>query len=541
MKHWKHSIACLLSLALLLSVCGCGTASPETETLTLRLAYGEAPATLDPAFVTTPLEKTLVCHVFENLMKLTPNGVALGIARSYTCTDNLDGTESYTFQLRNGVQWYDGSPLTAQDFVYAWNRLVSPEVNSPNREILSVVAGYEEAVNGSADALRIWAEDSATLVVELNCHCPYFVTSICTSAVTMPMQKDVKEVPDFADSSIGIPTNGAYQVSAWQKDGEKHMLLTASASYYDKKHLGPGKLDFLFADTAQQAQQLYEAGEADFVMNASTADGIENAVSIPLPESTFLIVNVMADHLRQQAVRQAMSLVIDRNELATLEPTFIPADGLIPEGVHTTVGEHSHFREINGPLVDNDPEHMQDNYSAALELLSQTRVSTSYLSNMGSVSLLCQNTPTQYQLALRLQKMWQEKLGLNIVIDSVDQEEYQSALSQGEFSLAVLTVSPLNNDAWEYLKDFSTGKEKNYGLYSFTAYDLLMRTASQSDSAEARDAYLEDAERLLLESGYIIPLYCQETHYLLRPGLSGILENGFGQCCFHNVITVKEG
>ena len=129
MKQTKRLLSLLLALVMVLALAACGTVEPEK--MTVRAALVGAPVTLDPARAVTETEKTVAANLYENLMKQTLTGVTAGQASSYVYTDNMDGTETYTFTLRSDIYWSDGRRVTAQDFVYAWQRLVDPETNSP--------------------------------------------------------------------------------------------------------------------------------------------------------------------------------------------------------------------------------------------------------------------------------------------------------------------------------------------------------------------------------------------------------------------------
>ena len=140
MKRRIRYMALLLVLCML-ALTGC--AQPR-DTMTLRVCLDAAPATLDPAMASSDAERTVVAHLFENLMKLS-RGEDGGIqpvyaaAKSYTVEDNLDGTETYTFTLRQNVRWSDGQTVTAHDFVYAWQRLADPATGSPHAALLDMV------------------------------------------------------------------------------------------------------------------------------------------------------------------------------------------------------------------------------------------------------------------------------------------------------------------------------------------------------------------------------------------------------------------
>ena len=169
MMKLKRPVAALLAAVLLLGLLsGCH----RENGVSFRVAMGSVPATLDPALAATDEEKTVVSHLFENLMKLQSDGsggttAVNGVARSYQCDTTAEGQETYTFKLRSSAAWSDGTKVTAQDFVYAWKRLVDPLTGSKNARILDMVAGYSAARTGE-DALQVSAPDDETFVVALS-------------------------------------------------------------------------------------------------------------------------------------------------------------------------------------------------------------------------------------------------------------------------------------------------------------------------------------------------------------------------------------
>ena len=161
MRAWKRSAALLLALCMTaVLLVGCGEDPNDEDKLSVVMTG--TVSTVDPALAATAAERTVVLHLFDNLYRRTADGVLPAAAQSHQTEDNEDGTQTYTFRLRSDAKWSDGTAVTAGDFVYAWKRLVSPDTGSPNRGILSMVAGYEDACAGDVDALAVSAEDDHT-------------------------------------------------------------------------------------------------------------------------------------------------------------------------------------------------------------------------------------------------------------------------------------------------------------------------------------------------------------------------------------------
>ena len=545
MKRSKRLLALALALCTVLAMVGCTSAEPEQ--MTMRAALVDAPVTLDPALAVTETEKTVAANLFENLMKQTPAGVVGAQAAGYEYTDNMDGTETYTFTLRNDIYWSDGKRVTAHDFVYAWQRLVDPATASPHASILNMVAGYADAISGDPAALQVSASDDCTFVVTISGHCSYFLSVVCTAVSTMPVRADVaspaeseeetqteqgdqeaQPVQDWSMDAATLLTNGPYAVTGMTEEG---LSAAAAERYYDARRLGPDVLEFRYTGSSEDAMALYDAGDVDFVLDAGDVEGAVEASSARV--STVLI-NQMATSL-SESVRQAMSMVVDRNALAeAVGSEYRAADGLIPYGIVTSDG--SSFRDANGPAIDNDPEKYDARCQEAVGLLLSAGYSAAALERMNPVTLLYESNAVNVKVAQMLQAVWRDKLGIRVSIRGVSPEDMMTVLKNGEFSLALTDFNGDSNTALSYLNRFSSDQQENYGQFYSNAYDMLIRVAANSSSDTARDAYLADAEKMLLDSGYVIPLYNETYTWLLRDTLTGIQTDGMGVYYFQNVV-----
>lgn len=535
MMKLKRPVAALLAAVLLL---GLLTGCHRENGVSFRVAMGSVPATLDPALAATDEEKTVVSHLFENLMKLQSDGnggttAVNGVARSYQCDTTDEGQETYTFKLRSSAAWSDGTKVTAQDFVYAWKRLVDPATGSKNVRILDMVAGYSAARTGE-DALQVSAPDDETFVVVLSGRCPYFIDSVCTAAATMPVQSAAAGQENWSMSPDTLVTNGPYTVASWENDT---MLLQQTDGYYDARRLGPESISFRFTADAKTANSLFEKGDADFVLgltDEAVAKKMDSWMPDYYPETSVVLLNQLSDLTSNENVRRAMGLVIDRNAIAELlgSRTHLAAEGLVTWGIRSTTG--GQFRDF-GSAVDNDSENYEKNCQTAQELMKEAGYTATKLKSLTPVIMLYESDGTADSLALLLQKTWKEKLGLSVTLKGVSSEEITQALERGEYTLAALRVTSDRNDATGFLNRWRMGEEDNYANFTSSAYDMLLRVAAVSASQEARDAYLEDAERLLIEKGNVIPMYCSTRSWSLSESFTGVFGDGLGRYFFTGV------
>ena len=570
MKSWKRWAAALLSVALCLGLlAGCGG---EEEGMSLSVCAGAAPESLDPIYATSTADQTILTHLYENLMQASTdeNGAltaASGMAKSAESETNVDGTVTWTFRLRN-AKWSDGKKVTADDFVYAWQRLADPERNSPYASLLSIVAGYQEArESGDMSLLQVTAENDTTLVVVLSGSYEWFLTQVCTSTATLPLRRDLmaqwepeeteeaaetqedtseteeeteQEIPPeetapWWSDTAALVTNGPYQVTAYTA-GES---LTASAyeDYYGRQK-GPETLTFYFADTADDAWSLYEAGTVDFVGELPEeqleARAQDEARPLSAELGTYVVLfNCAQDPFDEADVRRALALVLDRKTVAQAAGTDArAAEGLVAPGVPDSGG--GAFRD-NGALLDNNPDHYADTCTQGVELLSQAGYDGGR--GLGELEYLYVDQDGAAAVAQALCDMWSRELHLQVTARAVTEEELDQALAEGTFTLAGVELRPVANDPECFLMPWVSEREENTARYANSAYDTLLSIIASAQDSTARSGCLHDAEALLLEDSVVAPLYTTVTGWELRDTLTGLWRDGRGWFRFTGVVT----
>ena len=553
MNPWKRLAALVLAVGVSLSLLsGCGENS--SGGIRLSVSVGSRVTTLDPIYAEDLESQNVLVHLYENLMRVAPDGsggstVANGVAKSVEVEENVDGTVTYTFRLR-GAKWSDGKTVTAQDFVYAWQRLVNPSSHAPYATLLSVVCGYQEARNsGDMSLLQVTAKNDTTLEVILNGNYDWFLTEVCTSPATMPLREDVvlhlKEAGVQAGGTSGaqpwwsdptaLVTNGPYVASDY--DVENFLELTANEQYQSGQS-GPEAITFLFASSAEETWELYDGKDVDAVWplpETYLSRLSENEDWSPIPElSTYAVLyhsdkGVFSDPL----IRQAFAMSIDRGALMEVaDVTAVVAGGLVPPGVPEN--EQGDFRTIGGALFENDPEFYAQSREQAREVLSQAGYNSGL--ELGELEYLYVDEGHNALVAEALCGQWSSALGVRVSSRGVTTQELWTALRSGEYTFAGVDLEAPGNDAECFLMQWTTDAQNNVVHYENSAYDTLMAIIASAEDGTARMGCLHDAEALLLGDYALSPLYTRGTDWELRDDLMGAVRDARGWFSFSNVV-----
>lgn len=555
MGIWKR-LACLALCGVLclglLAAC-----AQEADGSTLSVCVGAAPVSLDPIYAEETGDQTILVHLYENLMRVTADAsgaavVTSGMAKSVDQEESFDGTVTCTFRLRS-ARWSDGTVVKAGDFVYAWRRLADPASGSPYAELLSVVAGYDEArTAGDMSLLQVTARNDTTLVVVLKGRYDWFLTEVCTSPATMPLRQDVlQELKDLAEERSQRPggedlrwwsdptalvCNGPYQAGSY----EAGSLLTLRANEeYTGTQAGPEMLTFHFANSAEEARSLYDHGTVDALFPLTEERLTELAAdetwdSIPEMGTYAVLFNCGQEMLGDPAVRQAVNQVIDRDALtAAAGVSARIAGGLVPPGVPE--GEDGDFRTVGGDLLAGGPETYEERCVQAMDLLNEAGYGSG--ADLGEMTYLYEDTGTNGETAQLVCQMWQQALGLNVTPVGVTRRELWLALRTGEYDLAGADLTAVGNDAECFLMDWTSESTNNVVRYANSAYDTLMAIIAMAADGAARMGCLHDAEDLLISDCVMAPLYTRGTAWELRETLTGACRDARGWFSFAGVVT----
>ncbi len=562
-----------------------GPASPDTPDstpITLSVAVTDTQDTLDPAQVTAQGGETVLYHLFENLMRWEDNGegwavLAPGQAEDYTLETDYAGNATYTFTLREGLLWSDGRSVKADDFVTAWQRLANPAEDLPHRELLSCVSGYGQVQEtGDPSLLAVSAPNARTFVVTLDGSHAHFLEEVCAAAYTMPVRADLAASEGWGKTASATVTNGPYTATYLSRN---QVTLERSGTYYNGEAILPDVIQFTTRTGPSADYQKLLDGELALVTDLPEEPLqalAESGLWTPEPVTTTygVLLNTRQPPFDDVNVRLAFRLVIDSQALAEElgSPAIRPAPGLIPYGV-TDYGERTLPAQPEASPALPDPNagpapaepaatfwdfrahsrekvtvREEQDYAADCARAKALLAQAGYAGGGGFpiVEYLYVESSWGRELAAVLRRMWQSELGVAVITRGVSQEEYDTLVqlqaipeddledgavarqvdglpeATGEFTMAAQAFTAPYSDAGALLERWYSRSGENASGYASDAFDILLDAARAAVSPEARDAYLHDAEAILLEDAPVIPVCCQGGSFQLAEGLSGL-------------------
>jgi oligopeptide transport system substrate-binding protein len=483
--------ACLVVL-----LAGCGGKRDKAD---LSLINGAEPETLDPALITGQPEGRIVNALFEGLLRFDRFGRSgPGVASSWEIS--RDGL-TYTFHLRLEARWSDGKAVTAGDFVASWRRTLEPETAAAYSYQLFPVAGAEEFANGKTkdfSTVGVKAPDDRTLVVHLAHVTPYFL-DLCALPPLYPVRTDL--IAAYGDDWVKpgrFVGNGAYRLESWRINDS--IRLTKNPCFWDRANVRLTTVDVLPISKANVAYNFYAAGQADLIMDKGLAppsllDALKRGPDFhaaPFLGSYFLRFNCSKPPFSDPRVRKAFSMALERKRITDKITRAGEQDALsfVPPG-------------LPGYLP---PEGLPENAATARRLLSEAGYPrgkgfplTTYLYSEGELN---------EGVAVELQAMWREVLGVNVQLARQEWKVYLNSLGSLDFGIARSSWVGDYPDPNTFLDLFLSGGGNNRTGWADPAYDRMITSAAGEGNPVKRFALLRSAEQYLVrDQAPIAPLF----------------------------------
>ena len=507
------------------------TASTGEKILSVQV--GPDPETIDPALNSAVDGGNMLLHSFECLLTVDENGqLAPGQAESWESSE--DGL-TWTFHLRDGLKWSDGSDLTANDFVYSWKRVCDPMVAAPYAEtVLSMVEGYDKAIEGDLDALQVAAQDDNTLVVTLNAPCSYF-GSLAAFATLSPVQEATVTANGdaWATSAETYISNGPFYVSEWVPGS--YIMMSKNPYYWNADAIKLDGIKWNLIEDSNAAYSAYQTGEVLMIKDVPTEeipslkDNAEFHVD-PIIGTYYLSMNLERDAFKDAKVRKALSLAIDRDYVANtlMQGTYSPADNFMGPGWIDMDGKQ--FKDnANGGQSYIDV----NNYEADLEEAKQLLADAGYPDGEGFPSITYTTNDAGYHkvVAEYLQQAWAE-LGIDLQVDIVEWASFTPMRRNGDYDIARNGWVGDYSDPSNMLDLFYSTNGNNDGKFNNADYDAAIDLSRTTlDSAE-RSKALHTAEDILMEEAGCIPVAYYNDFWLQSDKITGSWHSPYGYWYF---------
>ena len=511
------------------SAAGSSTGSVNTAGFTVQ--YGPNPETLDPALNSAVDGANTIITIFEPLLIINENNeVVGGQAESWEASE--DGL-TWTFTMRDGLKWSDGTDLTAKDFEYTFKRMVNPDTAAPYAETcLGMIDGFDAAQAGDTDALNVKAsDDGKTLTIVLSYPCSYF-DKMAAFATMSPVQQATVEAngDSWCTSADTFVSNGPYMITDWTPS--ERIVLTKNPNYvggWDNSKIVSDTITLLLLEDSSASYAAYNSGEAQLIKDVPTdeipsltkaEDGGDFYVDTILG-TYYVSLNLQRDAFQDAKVRKALSLAIDRDYVANtiMQGTYTTADSIVGPGI---VDESGYFHDNgNAPYISADYEA---NLAEAKKLLEEA----GYPNGEGYPTIEYSTNDSGYHVPLAeyLQQVWGD-LGITLTISKMEWSAFTAARRAGEYDVARNGWVMDYNDPSNMLDLFCTGNGNNDGKYSNPDFDAAIDASRVADSAE-HFAQLHKAEDILMEDTGCLPIAYYNDYWLQSPTLKGTWHSPYG-------------
>ncbi|WP_058486599.1 peptide ABC transporter substrate-binding protein [Defluviitalea phaphyphila] len=529
------------------------------------------PQTLDPQQMWGQPDLFVENMFMEGLLRFGKDDSSLepGVAKGYTYDE---ATNTYTFELREDAKWADGTPVTADDFFFAWRNAIDTsgaysfliyeyiegadeyaaydksafltekdpsfaDLSEEEQDARIENMTEEELNEFQAKKDELWNNVKAVaegnnIKITVGVPAPYF-PSLTAFAVYAPAREDFYNEKmasnEYGIEATGLMGNGPWKVEEWAHND--YFKLVKNENYWNKDNINIDVINLKIVDNVETRTNLLKTGKLDgSAIQANDVPDFEDMATLnelnlqPLiNRPDFAVFYTEFNHndpiMSNANIRKAIMYAMDRTSFVEKinigdEPALAVIPKLFP-GLEKT------FREENGMELfeDNNKEKAKEYLEAGLEELGMTE--------LPAIDFLIGDSDIEQKIAEKFQADWKE-IGINVNLIPLPWGERLSRLQSGDFAMSSSGWGPDYPDAMTFLDLFQTGNPNNSGGYSNPDYDKLIEAAKTETDPAKRIQYMYDAEKILIEDAVIAPQYFRNVHFTFKNYVSGVVIRGVG-------------
>lgn len=507
-----------------------GVALAETS---LTYVVNNESDTFDPGTTNETFAAPIIGNSFEGLVKYAPDGAIVpALAESWSISE--DGL-TYTFNLRNDAKWSDGEPVTANDFVYAWNRVLDPASGAKNTAMLYLISGAQEYFESQTGTPAISAPDDYTLSFTLGQRVPYMM-QLLPYATFFPVRQDVVEAdPDgwTRDPATYIGT-GPFRVT--EINIGESIVFEKNPNYYAADEVSLDKLTFRLIPQLSTALAAMEAGDVDGIESVPASEiprlSVESDDFLVIPSlgTTYAFFNPAVAPLDDVRVRKALSMAIDREEIVefVLQSADVPALALVPFGMNVAGQDFRDAAEDYGLGTSAMA-------SEAQALLAEA----GYPNGEGfpdTVFATYASPPIQ-KLLEAIQQMWKKNLNIDVGIDVSEWKVYYPEVQKTEFQIAQMGWGADYPHPMTFLDIYLSDSPNNLAKWANADFDAAIAASkAASDQAESLAQMLK-AEAILMNDHVILPMYHRNSYMMMGSHVKGFWRSSLSVPYFRDVTV----
>lgn len=482
----------------------------------LRYPIYSEPESLDPQQTTGAQEWAIIRHMFIGLLSLDPHGRAVpGIAESWDISG--DG-KLWTFHLRNDAKWSNGDPITSEDFVYSFRRLVDPEsgtAGSPDlfevTNAISIATGKEKDIT----KLGVDAPDAHTFRI-------FFVNPrtimplLLTDPMLVPLHRaTIERWGNKWTRPENIVSDGPYIMTSWVP--QSGITMIRNPYFYDLNAVSISQVNFVEVEQSSVELKQFRAGELDWAhltpatIEWARQNGHDDFHSVPSNGYSFLFFNMTSGVLAHDIrIRQALAMSINREVLIEKVAPLgqAAAYGILPPVITGYTRQEMLFKN----------QSMNERIDRAKKLIYKAGYSDK---NPLSVNIIYPRNPEIYRVLFAISKMWEE-IGVKTTLEDMEWQALLGRKKSQNFEIGYVSGLGNYDDPEPALENFrSDAGNYNYGGYKNQKFDVLFQEAMSATDIELHRQILSRCERMVLDDYPVIPLWYLQNNWMVVPQLKG--------------------
>lgn len=498
----------------------------------LNINITTEPPTLNPGSVSDTTSAAVLKALFEGLTRIQPNGEpAPAQAKSIKVSEDQ---LTYTVTLRDDIYWSNGDPVTSQDFVYEWKWMLNPENFAPKSFRLFIIENGKKIKRGKLPMKKVGLEiiDKKTFKIHLKQPVPYF-KSLLAMPTFYPVNAEIsKNHPKwYTDAGKYFVSNGPFVLAEWQHKNE--IILKQNLNYWDKASVHLQKIQMVMINEANTELLMFKDNQLDWVGDPlgtlplaaiPTLKKKGELTTFPIAGKNYITLNTHKKPFTNAKIRKAFALAIDREAIVQniTQGGEVASTAFVPSAMWPENKEgYFHF----------NPEKAQKLLKQGMKELGINELpSITYSYNTGDI---------YKQIAVALQAMWKENLGVKVKLDNSEWKVYLDTIRQRDYQMGRMGGIAEFNDPYYFFSIWKTTGNNNFTHWHSDKYAQLLEKSSTQMNPDKRKATLKKAEQIFMDAMPIIPLYYPAVTYNKKDYVKDVYVSKLGSIDFKWAYIAK--